>query len=379
MIVQVLNRDGSAKGSTIGQGQIGAWHRAMPFTRLVDCGMDHADARELLTRTADGEAWDAVAGSIADRQAQRSELAHAQGHAITALSAARFAAAAYNFAQMAHNTDTEVRVQQYRRFSDTLRTVATRSSDRLHEIKIAYQDAELTGWLSLPATDKPLGTVIMWGGLSGWGGTYLNNADALNARGIAVILAEGPGQGTPRMEHRLYLNAETLDGFSAFLDAVEADARLSGPVGIQGNSFGGLFAAHVATRESRVTACVINGAPARPPVPEFRNAREQLLSLIGVEGAEPAEQTVSALHFEPTTQRIAVPTLVLQGGADPLATPEAQAPFAEALDHPDSQVLIWPDGEHTLYNHAAERDALVADWFADQFCITAQQQKGKTS
>ena len=31
----------------------------------------------------------------------------------------------------------------------------------------------------------------------------------------------------------------------------------------------------------------------------------------------------------------------------------------------------WPDGEHLLYNHAAERDAAVADWFADRLLRNA--------
>lgn len=368
MSIQILNREWAPAGGDVTEGQIGAWHRAMPFTRLVDCGMDHADARELLARTSEGEPWDVVAGDIGDRQAQRRDYAHRQDREVTAMSAARFAAAAYNFAQMAHNTDTDRRVAQYRRFTEALRAVADLSSGRFQELRVTYHDTELTGWLSLPKNDQDeyIGTVVLWGGLSGWGGTYLNTADALNQRGIAVILAEGPGQGTPRMDHDLYLSAETLPGFSAFVDVIESDERLSGPVGIQGNSFGGLFAAHVAASDERVVACIINGAPADPPVPEFRNAREQLFSLLGTDDPTVADRMVAALRFDPARKQIVVPTLVLQGGQDPLATPDAQLPFVNGLQHPDSQVLTWPDGEHTMYNHAAERDALVSDWFAMQ-------------
>ncbi len=43
--------------------------------------------------------------------------------------------------------------------------------------------------------------------------------------------------------------------------------------------------------------------------------------------------------------------------------PAALAPSAEAAGTRRA-LRTWPDGEHTLYNHAAERDALVADWFA---------------
>jgi len=42
---------------------VAARHRAMPLTRLVDCGMDAADARALHARSAAGEGW-ADAGTV---------------------------------------------------------------------------------------------------------------------------------------------------------------------------------------------------------------------------------------------------------------------------------------------------------------------------
>lgn len=32
---------------------------------------------------------------------------------------------------------------------------------------------------------------------------------------------------------------------------------------------------------------------------------------------------------------------------------------------------MFDDGEHTIYNHAGERNAQVADWFADRFSPNA--------
>ena len=49
---------------------VAALHRAMPGTRLVDCGMDPADARALLAATAAGRSWVEVAGELADARAQ---------------------------------------------------------------------------------------------------------------------------------------------------------------------------------------------------------------------------------------------------------------------------------------------------------------------
>ena len=56
--------------------------------------------------------------------------------------------------------------------------------------------------------------------------------------------------------------------------------------------------------------------------------------------------------------------LVVEGGLDPLLPLGGQAPFLRLSDAPGGGVLTWPDGEHTIYNHAAQRNAQVADWFA---------------
>src|SRR5437764_301454 len=81
-------------------------------------------------------------------------------------------------------------------------------------------------------------TVVVWGGLSSWGAAYLGTADALNARGLACLLAEGPGQGEPRLLSRLHMDEHVTDGFARFVDAIEADPRLGDAIGVQGNSFG---------------------------------------------------------------------------------------------------------------------------------------------
>ena len=80
-----------------------ALHRAMPYTRLVDCGMNPADGRTLLTTTAAGQDWAEAATGLADARSGAAESALAAGHRLTAVQSARWAAAAALFAQMAEN------------------------------------------------------------------------------------------------------------------------------------------------------------------------------------------------------------------------------------------------------------------------------------
>jgi len=343
-----------------------ALHRAMPYSRLVDCGMNPADARALLTATAAGREWVEVAGEIADLRRSAVETALAAGHRLTGSHAARWAAGAALFAQMAENEDTRLKQQLYHRYVEHVTRVAGLSEPAIERIELPWRQGRLVGWLCLPERGKAAATVVVWGGLSGWGAAYLGLADALNARGLACLLAEGPGQGEPRLFDRIFLDEHVADGFARFLDAVEADPRLGDAVGVQGNSFGGLFAAHLAAQDARIRACVVNGAPAAPELPSFRTARAQFSAALGTYDEDELRAVLGRLRFDPVRHRIACPVLVLHGGADPLLPdPALQAPFAEAAG-PRGELRMWPDGEHTLYNHAAERDAAVADWFTDR-------------
>lgn len=342
--------------------QAAAWQRALPYTRLTDYGMDPADARELLWRTAEDEGWTAVACEIGERQLDRSRRAKREQRNATAQVAARAAAAAFNAGQVALNFDTEQKRAVYGSFQQSVRELAELSNGWLHAVEIGSVAGPVSGWLARPAAPSRA-TVIVWGGLSGWGASYLNLAVALNQRGLACLMAEGPGQGNSRLIHGVTASDNVLRGFTSFVDYIAAHPELPGPIGIQGNSFGGLIAARVASSDERVRACVINGAGSQPIVPDFRSAREQILAFFGAESDDAARAGMERLWYDPAAHPLTVPTLVLRGGADPLVRPEEQEPFVTGAGHTESRLLTWPDGEHTLYNHAQERDAVTADWF----------------
>ncbi|GCB53555.1 S9 family peptidase [Streptomyces sp. NL15-2K] len=350
-----------------------AQHRAMPFTRLVDCGMDHADARRLLADTTAGMRWQDSATTLAETQLERAGRAEAAGHRTTARQAYRFASAAFMFAQMAYQADTAEKRELYERHTAATMSAAALQSPHtplMERVTVPHRAGTLGGWLCRPASGKVHATVIVWGGLSGWGAAYLPIAEAYTARGLACLLAEGPGQGESRLAHGLYVDERVTEGFARFVDLVEADQRLDGPIGIQGMSFGGLFAAHLAAADPRVAAVVVNGAPAAPTVPEFRTAREQLAAVVGTDDLGRVAEVMDGLRFDPAKHRIGCPLLLLHGGQDPLARYEDQQPFLQAADPTAATLRSWPDGEHTLYNHAVERDAFTADWFTDQLVLT---------
>jgi alpha-beta hydrolase superfamily lysophospholipase len=308
-------------------------------------------------------AWDEACIALAEAQLARAALAEEKGHPVTAIEALRAAAAGLLFAQMAFNFDGDRKRELYARFTEAIARAGALAG--WQGVQLPFEGSFLSGWLIRPDA-APRGTVIVFGGQSGWGATYLRLADALVARGLAAFLVEGPGQGEPRLAGGLYLDGDVRGAYSAFIDHVVAQPDLAGPVGLWGNSMGGLYAGTAAASDSRVSAVCINGAPAHPRLLGMRTFDEQAMAMLGTTDAAAVQRNFDRLALQ-ADDRIAVPLLVLHGGNDPIVSLEDQQPFLDAATPGNVTLRIWDDGEHVIINHAEERNALVADWFCEQW------------
>ena len=126
-----------------------------------------------------------------------------------------------------------------------------------------------------------------------------------------------PARATAEFEGGLFADADVHAGFSRFVDYA-LECTPGRPVGIWGNSFGGLFATLTAVRDRRIAACCINGAPTRAEIPPFRTAQEQLAAMFGVRDVAELTSVLPSLVFDAQRSPLTCATLVLEGGADPL-------------------------------------------------------------
>jgi alpha-beta hydrolase superfamily lysophospholipase len=346
--------------------------RAMTPTRMFDYGVPPDDIARMRAMTAAGTAWDIAAESLADAQEQRARRALRDGHRVTAVEAYRAATADLIFAQMAYNFDTPRKRELYGRLTSVLSAVSGLLGDRFERLELGFGSRSLVGWLVRPPTGDVLGTVIVFGGQSGWGAAYWRHADALATRGLATILAEGPGQGESRLRHGVYLDVDVAAAYGRYIDLVQEDGRLGPAAGIFGNSLGGLYAALTAAADHRVRACCVNGAPAQPAMLGARSFDEQAAAMLGTGDSGRITANFRRLAFDPGRDRIRCPLLVLHGGHDVLFSLDAQQPFLEGAG-PDRTLRVWPDGDHTIYNHCQERTSFVADWFADKLGAASAQ------
>ncbi|MBS0343503.1 MAG: alpha/beta hydrolase [Proteobacteria bacterium] len=342
-----------------------ALQRAMSMTRLLDCGMDFADAQALFRRTTAGEEWDQVAEALAQSQLDRARRAAAAGHWVTAVEAQAAALADLLFAQMAFNHDNARKRALYSQLATATRQLCGMPGSRLERVEVPFGERHLVGWLMRPPAAQAHGTVVVFGGQSGWGVAYLPIARALARRGLATLLAEGPGQGETRMNQGILVDVDMEAAFGQFVGFIASDASLGKP-GIWGNSVGGLWAARTAAADARIGACCVNGSFAAPALLPFRTFAEQAGAMLGTDDERAISQNFERMSFRPGRDRIACPLLVLHGGADPLVKLQDQQPFLDAATHADVTLRVWDDGEHTIYNHSAERTAFVADWFSQR-------------
>ena len=339
--------------------EIEALCRAMSITRMIDYGMKAEQALRAHQLVREGRPWDLVLEEMAHEQELKAEAA---GHVALARESWHAAAVSLIFAQMAFNADCDRKRELYSRMTQCFARFAGLSEYLATKVEVPYEKGALFGWHFEPVGEWSRQSVIVFGGMSGWATAYRSMAEALCSRGLACYLVDGPGQGESRLEGGIYADAEVANGFSRFIDLAltrSADQM----IGLWGNSYGGLLAALTAARDTRVRACCINGAPPRTEVPPFRTAQEQLAAMFGCQDPASLADAVALLAFDGHSAPLTCPTLVLEGGADALVKPGSQSAFLEGNAHPDSLLKIWPDGEHTIYNHPDERNTIVADWF----------------
>ncbi len=347
-----------------------AHKRAMPLQRLLGNGMEWADAVELHARADQGERWHEVALTLGLRDTERAEAALAAGHRRTARDWYLAAAACYRFGQVPLLDSDRAKTLLYQRLIDAFGRAGALHDPPVEYVSIPWGGGLLRAWLLRPPTlHAPPPTVIVVGGFDGWREEYYSGAVYLLERGVAVLLADAPGQGETRLFEGLTLGPDFTTAFAALVSWIRDDDRLADRVGIWGNSMGGFLAAAAAIADDRIQACCVNGGTTTPIEFPARYPRmvDKAQLLLGAADAEQAMNTLGKLHLDAAAlARLTCPLLVLHGTPDQVFLVEnARTLYAGAASR-DKTWREWADGDHCLYNHSMEKHTLVADWFADR-------------
>jgi|TARA_B100000378_G_scaffold126728_2_gene102267 alpha-beta hydrolase superfamily lysophospholipase len=355
------------------QAEAEAHKRAMPLQRLIGNGMDYADVVELYRAVDDGVNWSGAADRLGDRNHQRAADALEAGHRATAASWYRAAASCYRVGQVPLPDSDPQKLRMYRKLIESFGQAGALDDPPMEHREIPWGTGALCGWLLRPAGVRRPPTVIVMGGFDGWREEYHVGATYLIARGIAVLLVDGPGQGETRLFHGLRMDHGVDGAFSAMVDHLVADDRLSDEVAIWGNSMGGFLAALVASRDQRVAACVVNGGTNRPAeiLDRFHRFTAKVQPLLGIDDPEDATAAMNEYTLAPADlERLVCPLLVLHGTPDRVFLIENARDLFDQAGSADKTFREWLDGDHCIYNHSHEKHVIVADWLVDRLLPT---------
>ncbi len=350
------------------RAELDALLRAMPPSRLLSNGMEYADVQNLRSMAEAGIDWVEAGSWLGERNLRLAHIALAGGHRITARSYFRWASACFRFAQNAITSDTQVKKDIYSRMMAAFSQAASLDDQPIEHWSTRYEDGRICGWLMRPAAPRISPLVIVLGGFDGWREEHHVSATALVERGMSVLLVDAPGQGESRLFHHLFLTSEAHRAFSRIIDVLSNDPKISGRFGIWGNSFGGCLAAQAAIADKRLIACCVNGGASRPlEFPEkYPRLFNKVEAMIGTMGVDHAIAFLEAIELSTSLGELRCPLLQLHSELDPVFSLANARRIHDLASSEDKTLLIWGDGDHCIYNHAAERNCAVADWFYER-------------
>jgi pimeloyl-ACP methyl ester carboxylesterase len=345
----------------------------------------------------------------ANRVFQRAKSADDSGHSRTARGAYFRAHTYYRTAEFFLPSDDDRRIPTYEKSIEAFRAGASLLPRPPERIAIPYEDTDLPGYLFLPpdvsSNDEPLPTVVCLGGFDSIGEElyFACGVPEALARGYAVVLFDGPGQGAPLRYEGITAREDWENVVGPVIDELEPRPELDEDrIALIGLSFGGYYAPRAAAFEHRVSACVAfdhmhdlyQAAAADSPraaqilkrVPEgVINATAALGSRFSIEsrwrmdngrwvfGVETAAEYMDIIQEYSLTGvagDIECPTLVLAGEDDHFVPVELAYEFARQIGERATLEVFETEtgaGEHCQSGNLALATGVIYDWLDDRF------------
>lgn len=337
--------------------------RSYGFDRAIDYGMSIDDLILLDKRVRNGADWVKVLQYLARDHTERAKHQLDQGHVVSAKGFQLQAASCLRLAQAGSEDDVDRRITLYEQQAQAF-SAAVLLDESAVKLDIRFRGKSHRGWLARPAHHSKLTPfVLVWGGADGWCEAFWRSVPTFLERGLAVCLIELPGQGLARLRFGSFLDCGFSGMVSETIDQL-GDAGLNARrVGVVGHSLGGTLAIAAAGSDPRILACVSNGGLLRQRTEDkFPRATRRMERMLGLGGA--ANDFFASLNVPSHLQSMNAKLLCIQGGQDVLVSTEQAHEIVDLRGSGDASLSYWPDGVHCIYNHAIERNVLIADWIS---------------
>jgi 2,6-dihydroxypseudooxynicotine hydrolase len=335
--------------------------------RFVANGVTLTDFEEVTASMSSYDDWCRAWSARAARHEQLGRDALAKKHYLTAGECLQRAGVYYHFASFLFVRDQAQMKAAHKKQIECRQTALPYLLPPGERVEIPYLGKTLAGILRKPAgSDRPPVLVMAVGLDSTKEETDAYEAPFL-ARGIAILVFEGPGQGEAQYDFPIRGDYEVP--VKAVIDYIGTRRDLdSARVGMWGVSLGGYYAPRAAAFDKRIKACIALGGPYNwganwDNLPEL--TREAFRVRSHSKSDDEARKNALTLSLEGVAQNIACPIFIVNGRLDRIVPAKDAERLAKEAKGPVELMMI-EDGNHIATNRAYRWRSQSADWLQEQ-------------
>lgn len=328
--------------------------------------IDGDDLQKLLKREHN-EDWVFLCDELGNADLQYAQEQLGLKHFQTARYFFGAAANMYSIAQYGITDLTDEKLALYKKMVDCDNQYGRMGNPKWEEVKIPYKDYVMDGYLMLPKTLVPENPIILFIP----GATAFKNpagrSEMNTLAGFAVLVMDGPGQGTTRFFNGGCLEVEVEKAYSKMVDWIKADGRF-GKIIISGVSTGGYYVPRAAATDKRIDGCICNGGSYNPmEIVDYNiEYRHKFALLCGVTDEE-MDELFPKMTMKGLAEQIECPLLIIHGQADPIFNVNGMKRLYDEARSKDKTFIAYPNAWHCAAGASSKAGRLMSDWLVERF------------
>ena len=327
--------------------------------------------------------WDDIArefACLARRFELQATAAERQGHQVTASDGFFSAAVMYGAAQWPIFENTDLNHALERKKTACFKAYIPHADHRIEAVEIPYDGRTVPGWFHLPPGGREgetLPCLVMISGMDAFKELQVNSAaDRFLRRGFAVLMLDGPGQGSC-LTRQIWYDPDRFaalgpSAFEAMAARPEVDA---GRIMMWGLSFGSFWATQMAAAEPRFAALAVMYSCFQPrnwPLYEMAapSFKQRFMYMAGIADEAAFGALMDRMDVAPLSPKLAMPNFVMCGEDDSLS--DVACTIEHLNNVPGAKTLLMYAGEeHGMGGSRSSQlatpfFAMIADWLADR-------------
>ena len=335
--------------------------------RFVANGVVLTDFEEVTAAMKSYDDWCSAWSARAAHHEKVAQEAMAKKHFLTAGEAFQRAGVYYHFAAFLFVNDVPQMKVAHQKAIDCRNAALPYLTPPGERVAIPFEGKTLYGILRKPVgVSKPPVMVMACGLDSTKEETEAYEAPFL-ARGIAILVFDGPGQG--EAQYDLAIRGDYETPVKAVIDYIGTRADLdSNRVGMWGVSLGGYYAPRATAFDKRIKACIALGGPfnmgaAWDGLPDL--TREAFRVRSHAKTQEDGKKNAMTLSLEGVAERITCPMFIVNGRRDRIVPPADAEWLAREVKGPVELMMI-DDGNHIANNRGYRWRSQSADWMKEK-------------